>query len=42
MAIDIIRNDEDPKVETMDECQQRKDWPKWKEHISTNLDSLEK
>ena len=42
MTIDIIRNDEDPKVETMDECQHRKDWPKWKEYILTNLDSLEK
>ena len=26
----------------MDECQHRKDWPKWKEYILTNLDSLEK
>ena len=42
IAIDIIRNDEDPKVETMNECQHRKDWPNWKEYILTNLDSLEK
>ena len=42
VATNIIRNDEDPKLETMDECQHRKDWPKWKEYILTNLDSLEK
>ena len=42
MTIDIIRNDEDPKVETMDECQHRKYWPKWKEYILIKLDSLEK
>ena len=42
MTIDIIRNDEDPKVETMDECQHWKYWPKWKEYILTKLDSLEK
>ena len=33
MAIDIIRSDEDPKVETINECQHRKYWPKWKEYI---------
>ena len=42
MTIDIIRNNEDPKVETMDECQHRKDRLKWKEYILTKLDSLEK
>ena len=42
MAIDIIRNYEDPKVKTMNECQHRKDWPKWKEYIQKKLDSLEK
>ena len=42
IAIDIIRNDEDPKVETMNECKHRKDWPKWKENILNNLNSLEK
>ena len=26
----------------MNECQHRKDWPKWKEYISKKLDSLEK
>ena len=35
------KNGEDPKVETMDECQHRKYWPKWKECILTKLDSLE-
>ena len=42
MDIDIIRNDEDPKPKTMNECQHRKDWPKWIEYISTKLNSLEK
>ena len=26
----------------MDECQHRKNWPKWKEYIPEKLDSLEK
>ena len=30
---DIIRNDEDPKVEIMNECQHIKDWLKCKEYI---------
>ena len=38
LTIDIIRNDKDPKVETMDKCQHRKDWPKWKEYISSKID----
>ena len=42
IAVDIIRIDEDPKVETMNECQHRKDWPKWKEYIPKKLYSLEK
>ena len=42
VAIDIIRNVKGPKPETMDECQYRKDWPKWKEYILKKLDSLEK
>ena len=42
IAVDIIRNDEDPKVETMNECQHRKYWPKWKEFIPNKLYSLEK
>ena len=33
ITIDIIRNYQDPKVETMNECQHRKDWPKWKEKL---------
>ena len=40
--IDIIRNDEDSKVETMNECQHTKYWSKWKEYIPKKLDSLEK
>ena len=26
----------------MDECQYRKDWPKWKDYIQTKLETLEK
>ena len=42
MAIGIIRNDEDLKLETMDKWQHRKDWSKLKEYILTKLNSLEK
>ena len=37
MGIDIIRNDEDPKVEIINECQHRKNWPKWKEYITLEI-----
>ena len=42
VTIGIIRNDEDPKLETMDEWQHRKYWSKWKEYILTKLNTLEK
>ena len=42
MAFDIIRNDEDPKPRNVEECQQRNDWPKWKEAMQEELNSLTK
>jgi hypothetical protein len=34
--------DEDVEPTTMEECRHRKDWPKWKEAIQAELNSLEK
>ena len=31
VALDIIRNDEDPKPQNEEECRNKNDWPKWKE-----------
>ena len=31
VALDIIRTDEDPKPQNVEECRNRNDWPKWKE-----------
>ena len=42
LVIDIIRNDNDHESYSVEECQHRKHWPKWKEYISKKLDSLEK
>ena len=42
VAMDIVRNDEDQKPQTVDECQKMNDWPKWKEAIQTELKSLAK
>ena len=42
MASDILRNDEDPELQNVEECQHRNDWPKWKEVMQTELDSLTK
>ena len=33
MALDIIRNYEDPKPQNVEECRNINDWPKWKEAI---------
>ena len=30
VAFDIIRNDEDPEPQNVEECRNRNDWPKWK------------
>ena len=42
MALDIIRNDEDPKPQNVEECRNRNDWPKWKEAMQVELNSLMK
>ena len=42
VASNIIRNDEDPEPRNMEECQHRNDWPKWKEAIQAELNSLTK
>ena len=42
MALDIIRNDEDLEPQKVEECQNRNDWPKWKEAIHAKLKSLMK
>ncbi|RVW59189.1 Copia protein [Vitis vinifera] len=42
LASDIIRNDEDPEPRNVEECRHRNDWPKWKEAIQAELNSLTK
>ena len=42
MASDIIRNDEDPKPRNVEEYRHKNDWPKWKEAIQAELNSLTK
>ena len=39
---DIIRNDEDPESRNVEEYRHRNDWPKWKEAIQVELNSLTK
>ena len=38
----IVIEDDDFEPKSVDECQRRKDWPKWKEAIQAVLKSLEK
>ena len=40
MALDIIRNDDDPESQNVEECQNRNAWPKWKEVMQAELKSL--
>ena len=40
MASNIIRNDEDSEPRNVEECWHRNDWPKWKEVIQAELNSL--
>ena len=42
VALDIIRNYEDPKPQNVEECRNRNDWPKWKEAMWVELNSLMK
>ena len=39
VALDIIRNDEDPEQQNVEECQNRNDWLKWKEAFQVELNS---
>jgi hypothetical protein len=41
MTIKVI-NEEDYVTKTPEECMHRNDWPKWKDTLKTELDSLEK
>ena len=40
--MDIMRNDEYQEPQTMNECRKMNDWPKWKEAIQIELNSLTK
>ena len=40
VAHNIIYENEDSKPKCVDECCNRKDWPKWKEVIQAELNSL--
>ena len=42
MTFDIIRNDENPEPQNVEECRNRNDWPKWKEAMQVELKSLMK
>ena len=42
MALDIIRNDEDPEPQNIEELRNRNDWLKWKEAMHAKLNSLMK
>ncbi|RVW45253.1 Retrovirus-related Pol polyprotein from transposon TNT 1-94 [Vitis vinifera] len=42
VASEVIRNDEDPEPRNVEECRHRNDWPKWKEAIQAELNSLTK
>ena len=42
VALNIRRNDEDPEPQNVEECQNINDWPKWKEAMQTELNSLMK
>ena len=40
--MDLMRNDEDQKPKIVGECQKRNEWPKWKETIKIEINSLAK
>ena len=42
VALEITRSNEDLEPHTIEECQCRYDWPKWKEAIHVKFDSLVK
>ena len=40
VALDIIRYDEDPEPQNVEECQHINNWPKWKEVMMVELNLL--
>ena len=42
VTLDIIRNDEDPKPQNVEECRHITNWLKWKEAMQAKLHSLMK
>ena len=42
VALDIMNENEDHEPRSVDECRRRPDWPKWKDAIQCELDSLAK
>lgn len=42
VALEITKENTDHERKSVDECQRRDDWPKWKDAIQTELNSLEK
>ena len=40
VALKILGNDEDPAPQNVEECLHRNDWPKWKEAMQEELNSL--
>ena len=42
IALESINDDEDQEPKSVKECAHRNDWPKWKDAMKAELDSLEK
>lgn len=42
IATDITKSNKNPEPKSIDECQRRSDWLKWKEVMTTELNSLSK
>ena len=40
VALDIMHESKDLEPRSVEECRQRNDWPKWKEAMKAELDSL--
>jgi hypothetical protein len=42
LALEIMDENEDHEPRSIEECKKRQDWPKWKDIIQVELDSLKK
>ncbi|GKB23158.1 retrovirus-related pol polyprotein from transposon TNT 1-94 [Tanacetum coccineum] len=42
VALEVMENDDDQEPKSVQECRKRNDWPKWKDAIDTELNSLAK